>query len=65
MLGTEISDTATQSSTTIQWDFHEVKPEWLNSVDFIYSVSWDHRYDPVKLFGGKRPVSHAAQAALR
>ncbi len=50
VLGTEISDTATQFANTIQWDFHEVKSEWLRSVDFIYSNSWDHSYDPVKLF---------------
>jgi hypothetical protein len=25
-----------------------VKPEWLNSVDFIYSNSLDHSYDPKK-----------------
>ncbi len=50
VIGTEISDTATQFPSTIQWDFHDVKPEWLGNVDFIYSNSWDHSYDPVKLF---------------
>jgi hypothetical protein len=50
VLGTEISDTALQFPNTIQWDFHDVKPEWINSVDFIYSNSWDHSYDPWKLF---------------
>ena len=50
VLGTEISDTASQFPETIEWDFHEVKPEWLGAVDFIYSNSWDHSYDPVKLF---------------
>lgn len=50
VLGTEISDTATQFPNTIQWDFHETKPEWLGAADFIYSNSWDHSYDPVKLF---------------
>jgi hypothetical protein len=48
IVGTEISDTATQFPNTIQWDFHEVKPEWRNSVDFIYSNSLDHSYDPKK-----------------
>jgi hypothetical protein len=46
VIGTEISDTATQFPHTIQWDFHEVKPEWVDSVDFIYSNSFDHSYDP-------------------
>jgi len=48
VLGTEISETATQFPDTIQWDFHEVKPEWVNAVDFIYSNAFDHSYDPEK-----------------
>jgi hypothetical protein len=46
VIGTEISDTAQQFPDTIQWDFHQVKPEWLGAVDFIYSNSFDHSYDP-------------------
>lgn len=46
VLGTEISDTAEQFPDTIQWDFHEVKPEWVGAADFIYSNSFDHSYDP-------------------
>jgi hypothetical protein len=46
VIGTEISDTATQFPHTIQWDFHETKPEWIDAVDFIYSNSFDHSYDP-------------------
>ena len=48
VIGTEISDTAESFPFTIRWDFHEVKPEWVNSVDFIYSNSFDHSYDPEK-----------------
>jgi hypothetical protein len=48
VIGTEISDTAQQFPHTIQWDFHLVKPEWLGAVDFIYSNSFDHSYDPEK-----------------
>jgi SAM-dependent methyltransferase len=48
VLGTEISDTARDFPDTIQWDFHEVKPEWLGAADFIYSNSLDHSYDPEK-----------------
>jgi SAM-dependent methyltransferase len=50
ILGTEISDNAAAFPMTIEWDFHEVKPEWLGAVDVIYSNSWDHSYDPRKLF---------------
>lgn len=48
VIGTELSETATDFKDTIQWDFHEVKPEWIDSVDFIYSNSFDHSYDPEK-----------------
>ena len=47
VLGTEISHTAKQFSNTIQWDFHEVKEEWLGNVSFIFSNSLDHSYDPI------------------
>jgi hypothetical protein len=46
VLGTEISDSAEQFPDTIQWDFHEVKPEWIDAADFVYSNSFDHSYDP-------------------
>jgi len=46
VIGTEISATASDFPHTIQWDFHETKPEWLEAVDFIYSNSYDHSYDP-------------------
>jgi len=48
VLGTEISDTASQFPDTIQWDFHDVKPEWVGAADFIYSNAFDHSYDPEK-----------------
>ena len=46
VIGTEISETATKFPNTIQWDFHEIKDEWIKKVDFIYSNSLDHSYDP-------------------
>jgi hypothetical protein len=48
VIGTEISETAESFPNTIQWDFHETKPEWIEAVDFIYSNSFDHSYDPEK-----------------
>lgn len=48
VIGTEISSTSDQFAHTIQWDFHETKPEWIEAVDFIYSNSFDHTYDPEK-----------------
>lgn len=52
VLGTEISDTAAQFPDTIQWDFHEVKEEWLGAADFVYSNSFDHAHDPRKALDG-------------
>jgi hypothetical protein len=49
-LGTEISSTATQFPDTIQWDFHDLKDEWRGSWDLLYSNSWDHAFDPERLF---------------
>ena len=46
VLGTDISDTAIQFPDTIEWDFHDVKREWIGTVDFVYSNSLDHSYDP-------------------
>lgn len=48
IIGTEISNTATQFSNTIQHDFHEVNNDWINLFDIVYSNSWDHSYDPDK-----------------
>tara|TARA_R110001583_G_scaffold149076_3_gene301005 strand:- start:6678 stop:7298 length:621 start_codon:yes stop_codon:yes gene_type:complete len=46
VIGTEISPTALNYPNTIQWDFHEVKPEWVNNTDIIYSNSFDHSCKP-------------------
>jgi hypothetical protein len=46
VVGTEISDTATRFPNVIQWDFHEVKHDWVSNCDFVYSNSWDHSYNP-------------------
>ena len=48
VIGTEISHTAEKYKMTIQHDFHEVKDEWINKFDIVYSNSFDHSYDPVK-----------------
>jgi SAM-dependent methyltransferase len=50
VLGTEISDTATDFANTVQWDFHDPNPDWLGRADFVYSNSWDHAFDPARAF---------------
>jgi hypothetical protein len=46
VIGTEISDTASDFPRTIQWDFHVDNPDWHRKADFVYSNSLDHAYDP-------------------
>lgn len=48
IMGTEISETATQFANTINHDFHEELPQYLNKCDIVYSNSFDHSYDPEK-----------------
>jgi hypothetical protein len=50
VIGTEISDTATDFPNTVQWDFHDANPDWLGRADFVYSNSWDHAFDPARAF---------------
>jgi hypothetical protein len=50
IIGTDISPTAEEVENCIVWDMHEIKPEWVGAVDFMYSNSWDHAYDPNLLF---------------
>ncbi|GAB1363639.1 hypothetical protein MASR1M32_28750 [Rhodobacter sp.] len=50
IFGTEISDTATEFPFTVQWDFHDVNPDWVGKHDFVYSNSWDHAFDPKRAF---------------
>lgn len=48
VIGTEIASSATQFPYTVQWDFHDVNPDWVGKADFVYSNSFDHAYDPKK-----------------
>ena len=70
VIGTEISDTAHKYENTIEWDFHQIKDEWISEADFIYSNSWDHSYDPEHCFrqwvrclkpGGLMMLEHSSQ----
>jgi len=46
VIGTEISDTATQFPMTIQHDFAVIREEWIGKFDIIYSNSFDHSFNP-------------------
>lgn len=67
ILGTEISDTAEQFPNTVQWDFHDFREDWRDRWSLIYSNSWDHSHDPLRMFqawsdslapGGRLYVEH-------
>ena len=47
VIGTEIGDKFGYPEITIKWDMHDIKDEWLESCDVIYTNSFDHTYDPI------------------
>ena len=48
VIGTDISPTARFIPSMIQWDYHDVKSEWIGKCDFIFSNALDHTHDPKK-----------------
>lgn len=46
IIGTDISETATEFPDMVVWDFHEENPEWLGKFDFVYTNSLDQAMDP-------------------
>ena len=49
VVGTEIApDAVERFPHTIEWDFHNVKDEWIGKTDFIFSNSFDHTDKPVE-----------------
>lgn len=48
IIGTDISDTSTRFKNTVQHDFHEIREDWIDKFDLVYSNSFDHAYDPCK-----------------
>jgi hypothetical protein len=46
-IGTDISETAAEFDHTIQWDFHDINPNWVAGFDFIYSNSLDQSWNPM------------------
>jgi hypothetical protein len=46
VIGTDISDNATFFENSVQWDFHDINPEWIGKFDFIYTNSLDQSWKP-------------------
>lgn len=51
VLGTEISPEAKDFPYTVVWDFHNVKAEWKEHTDFVYTNALDHSYNPKYAIG--------------
>lgn len=46
IIGTDISESASQFENSVVWDFHDINPEWIATMDFVYTNSLDQSYDP-------------------
>lgn len=46
VIGTDISDTASDYPNSVVWDFHDRNEEWLGKFDFVYSNSLDQGWKP-------------------
>ena len=46
VVGTDISDTATDFADSVVWDFHDHNPAWSGRFDFVYSNSLDQAWRP-------------------
>jgi len=57
IIGTDICDFASSDDNGLPihpnvifpWDFHQVKDEWIDSCDFMYTNSFDHTINPEEL----------------
>ena len=48
IIGTDISETATEFSHMQVWDFHADNPDWLGKFDFVYTNSLDQAMEPAR-----------------
>ncbi len=48
IIGTDISETATEFPHMYVWDFHEDNPDWLGQFDFVYTNSLDQAMEPAR-----------------
>jgi hypothetical protein len=46
IIGTDISETATEFLHSEHWDFHDLRAEWEGRCDFVYSNSLDQSWKP-------------------
>ncbi|MBA3013381.1 MAG: hypothetical protein KKD63_09790 [Proteobacteria bacterium] len=46
IIGTDISETASQFSRSMQWDFHDSNDKWIDKCNFVYTNSLDQSWKP-------------------
>ena len=46
VIGTDISETAENYENSLIWDFHNIKEEWVENNEFIYTNSLDQSWQP-------------------
>ncbi len=46
VIGTDISPSARDYPNSVEWDFHDVNPDWQGRFDFVYSNSLDQSWQP-------------------
>jgi SAM-dependent methyltransferase len=46
VIGTDISPSARDFPNSVEWDFHNVNPDWEGKFDFVYSNSLDQSWQP-------------------
>lgn len=46
VIGTDISPSARDFPNSVEWDFHNVNPDWQGRFDFVYSNSLDQSWQP-------------------
>lgn len=51
VIGTDISPSARDYPNSVEWDFHDVNPDWVGRFDFVYSNSLDQSWQPRQALG--------------
>jgi len=48
VIGTEISELASDKKDVVIWDFNKRNEEWVGACDFVYTNALDHSFNPVE-----------------
>jgi len=45
VIGTDVAHWSDNTPYQVMWDMHDMRPDWNEAFDFVYTNSWDHSYD--------------------